>query len=63
MAPDWVKTGRFSIGNLVIFVTILWYYDGDHNGFGTRNDRVFEVPKESTLAPDENRSAFGLGLD
>ena len=62
MAPDWVKTGRFPMGNLVIFVIISWYYDGYHDCFRARNDKVLEVPK-GTLAPDENRPAFGLGLD
>ena len=50
------------MGNLVIFMIILWYYDGHHDCFGARNGKVLEVPK-GTLAPDENRPAVGLGLD
>ena len=50
------------MGNSVIFVIISCYYDVYHDGFHARNDTVLEVPKGSTLAPDENRPAFGLGL-
>ena len=63
MAPDWVETDHVQMENLVIFVIILWYYDGYHDGFHARNDTALEVPKGSTLAPDENRPAFCLGLD